>query len=145
VQQIPVSPGFGGRLTSPDNAISAAFPPGAVAELAVASYRAVTETLPTTRNPIGPVFDLGATWYGGGDSVRDFLRPVTITVWYNESDMEGVNESRLALHYWDDGWIEVPTIVEAGENRAAAGVNHFTIYALLEWRHTIYLPLVIRR
>jgi len=56
-----------------------------------------------------------------------------------------VNESRLALHYWDDGWIEVPTIVEAGENRAVAEAYHFTIYALLERRHTVYLPLVIRR
>ena len=140
-----MSPGFGGRLRSPDGVVSVDFPPGAVAELAVASYRAVTETLPTTRNPIGPVFDLGATWYGGGDSVGDFLRPVTITVHYNDGDLAGVNESRMTLHYWDDGWIEVPTIVKAGENRAVAEANHFTIYALLERRHTIYLPLVIRR
>ena len=144
-QQIPVSPGFGGRLRSPDGVVSVDFASGTVAELAVASYRQVTETLPMPRNPLGPVFDLGATWYGGGDSVGDFLRPVTITVGYSDSDLAGVNESRLALHYWDDGeWVEVSTTVEMAQNRAVAEVNHFTIYTLLERRHTVYLPLVIR-
>lgn len=120
------------------------FAPGAVTELAVASYRPVTETLPMSRNPVGPVFDLSAAWYGSGAPVESFLRPVTITIRYEEDDLAGVNESRLALHWDGSGWVEVPTPVEADHNRAIGVVNHFTIYTLLERRHTVYLPLVIR-
>ncbi len=51
----------------------------------------------------------------------------------------------LALHYWDDGkWVEVLTTIEGVQNRAVAAVSHFTTYALLERRHTVYLPLALR-
>ncbi len=121
------------------------FGPGAVAELAVASYRPVTETLPMPLGSVGPVFDLSAAWYGSGAPVESFSRPVAITVRYNEDDLTGANEHRLALHSWDgSGWIEVPTTVETDRNRAIGVVNHFTVYTLLERRHTVYLPLVIR-
>lgn len=97
------------------------------------------------RNPVGPVFDLSAAWYGSGAPVESFLQPVTITIRYNEDDWARASESRLALHYWDGSeWVEVPTTVETSQNQAAAEVTHFTIYALLERRHTVYLPLVIR-
>jgi len=143
-QQVAVSPGFGGRLRSADGKVSVDFASGAVAELAVASYRPVTETLPMP-SPVGPVFDLSAAWYGSGAPVESFRRPVTITVRYEEDDVAGVSESRLALHYWDgSGWVEVPTTVEAARNQAIGAVNHFTIYALLERRHTVYLPLITR-
>ena len=144
-QQIAVSPSFGGRLHSADGKVIVDFAPGAVADLAVASYRPVTEVLPIPRNPVGPIFDLNATWYGSGAPVENFLRPVTITVKYSEDDLAGVSEPRLALHYWDgSGWVEVPTRVEVSQNEAIAEVRHFTIYALLERRHKVYLPLVIR-
>ncbi len=144
-QQIAVSPGFGGRLRSADGVVSVDFAPGAVAELAVASYRPVTETLPMPPSCVGPVFDLSAAWYGSGASVESFQRPVTITVRYEEDDLAGASESRLALHYWDgSGWVEVPTTVEADRDQAVGVVNHFTIYALLERRHIVYLPLIIR-
>ena len=143
-----MSPGFGGWLSSPGNQVAVEFPSGAVDELAVAIYRPVTETqsLMVTRHPVGQVFDLDAVWYSSGEPVSNFLCPVTVTVHYNESDLEGVNETRLALHYWDDGkWVEVPTTLEAAQNRAVAAVSHFTTYALLERRYAVHLPLVIRR
>ena len=144
-RQVAVSPGFGGRLSSADERVNVGFAPGAVAELAVASYRPVTETLPLPQSPVGPVFDLSAAWYGSGAPVESFLRLVTITVKYSEDDLAGVSELRLALHYWDGNrWVEVPTAVEESQNQAVAEVRHFTIYALLERRHTVYLPLVIR-
>jgi len=145
-QQIAVSPGFGGRLNSADGKVRVNFAPGTVAELAVASYRQVTETLPVPHDPIGPVFDLNAVWYGSGAPVESFLRPVTITVRYEEDDVAGVRETRLVLHYWGGSrWVKVPTTVEVSQNRAVAEVNHFTIYALLEREHIVYFPLVIRR
>jgi len=145
MQQTAVSPGFGGRLRSADGRVIVDFAPGAVAELAVVSYRPVTETLPLPQSPVGPVFDLSAAWYGSGAPVESFLRPVTITIRYEEDDLAGASESRLALHYWDrNRWVEVLTTVETSQNRAVAEVNHFTIYALLEREHTVYLPLVIR-
>lgn len=146
VQQIPVSPGFGGSLFSPDEVIRVDFPPSAVTELAIATYQLVTETqsLMTTRSPIGRIFDLDATWYGNGEPVGNFLRPVIIVVGYNESDLGRADEARLALHYWDgEKWIEVSTMVETEQNRALATVNHFTTYALMEREHKIYLPLVL--
>ncbi|MGB9774912.1 MAG: hypothetical protein ACPL4I_13020, partial [Bacteroidota bacterium] len=128
-----------------DGRVNVDFAPGAVAELAVASYQLVTETLPMSRNLIGPLFDLSAVWYGSGAPVGSFLRPVTITVRYDADDLAGASESRLALHYWDGSrWVEVSTTVETSRNQAVAEVNHFTIYALLERRHTVYLPLVVR-
>ncbi len=146
VQQIPVSPGFGGSLFSPDEVIRVDFPPSAVTELAIATYRLVTETqsLMTTRSPVGRTFELDAIWYGSGEPVGNFLRPVTIVVGYNESDLGRADEARLALHYWDgEKWIEVSTTVEIEQNRALATVNHFTTYALMERGHKIYLPLVL--
>jgi len=98
-QQVAVSPGFGGRLSSADGKVNVDFAPGAVAELAVASYRLVTETLPLPQSPVRPVFDLSAVWYGSGAPVGSFLQPVTITVKYSEDDLAGVSEPRLALHY----------------------------------------------
>jgi len=81
-KQIPVSPGFGGRLSSPGDQVVVEFPPGAVAELAIATYCLVTETLPAIRQSVGPLFDLSAGWYSGGASVASFQRPVIITVHY---------------------------------------------------------------
>ncbi len=146
-QQILVSPSFGGSLYAPDLAVRAIFAPHAVTELAIAHYQSLTETQAITlsQQMVGLPFDFTTTQYPSATAISHFQQPVTITTWYTNGGLGGIPEGRLALHYWNNSrWIEMPTVVEAAYNRVAAQMGQFTIYALLERKDYIYLPVVLR-
>ena len=148
VGEIAVSPAFGGQLSSPDFRITVQFPPGAVDTSSVAAYRTLTTTPPITLPRLSPVFDLGAYEYATGNPVTHFQQPVTLSVQYEDGEIEGLGECWLALHTWDEAnsvWETIPTTVDAARDRAVAQVDHFTMYTLLERKHTdVFLPLVMR-
>jgi hypothetical protein len=147
-EEIAVSPTFGGQLFSPNFRITAQFPPDAVDTSSIAAYRTLTTTPPITLPRLSPVFDLSAYEYATGNPVTHFQQPVTLSVQYEDGEVGGLGERWLALHSWDEAnsvWEMIPTTVDVARDQTVVQVDHFTIYTLLERKHTdVFLPLVMR-
>ena len=82
-----------------------------------------------------------------GDPITEFVQPLTVTVYYNAGDLDGIDESSLQMLYWDgSAWVsDGITIVERNtvENYVVIQIEHLTEFALFGERK-IYLPLVMR-
>jgi uncharacterized repeat protein (TIGR01451 family) len=100
-------------------------------------------------------FDLSA--FLSGRLLRGFIfsKPVTITLRYSDADIRGLDESELALYYWDEGpsqWVDAATNCPApyirGPNLLAVPICHLSHWGMmsvpLEPSFSIYLPLVLR-
>jgi len=147
MQQILVSPTFGGSLYDPDLSVRTIYPPHAVTDLALSRYQKITKTQDITLSQriAGVPFNFTTTQYPSTTIAAHLQQPVTITTWYTDGSLGGIPEGRLALHYWNNSrWIEIPTVVEAAYNRATAQMGQFPVYALLERKDYIYLPVVLR-
>ncbi|TSC94873.1 MAG: Wsc4p [Parcubacteria group bacterium Athens1014_10] len=69
-----------------------------------------------------------------GSEVANFLKPVTLTFTYNNSQVSDFNESNLKVYYWDsasDKWVVVPSGVNTLENKISVAVDHFTYFAIM--------------
>jgi len=70
-----------------------------------------------------------------GPSGLVFSKSVTITVYYTDGDIEGMNEDNLTIYVWDEvasKWRRVGGTVYPDENKVVFTVNHFSIFLLAE-------------
>jgi hypothetical protein len=81
----------------------------------------------------------------------EFSQPVTITIYYRDSDVIGMDEDLLQLYIYDwsaGSWVDADPcggyIRDADNKILQAVVCHFTDYALMDPPSYIYLPLVVR-
>ena len=83
---------------------------------------------------------IGAVGYNysalaGTTKVTQFAKKVTITMNYKNTQIAGVDEKTLALHFWDEkklAWVKVPgSKVNLNKNIVTAQVDHFTLYSLI--------------
>jgi ABC-type glycerol-3-phosphate transport system substrate-binding protein len=115
------------------------FPAGAVADAETVSYVPLDD-LPTGGLAFALVPDL------------TFAQPVTITIEYRDSDVEGMDEEELKLYiyHWSSGlWVDADPcggyIRDPLNNILEAGICHFSDYALGDWPVFVnYLPLTLR-
>jgi len=96
---------------------------------------------------LGRVFAITAA-DGAGISVTHFDQPITIVIGYAESDVEGMAEEDLVLHYWradEERWVYIPGLVDKEANTLTITVDHLTEFAVLEFPHLrVYLPAIVR-
>ena len=78
-----------------------------------------------------------------------FSQPVTITIHYRASDVEGMEEAELKLYLYDwsgSRWVEGGPcggyLRDPQNNILQAVVCHFSDYALVDRPYAIYLPVV---
>ena len=159
--QTTVDPTTGGTLVYTDtqgNPTTVEAPGGAVSETVTLLYTPV----PSPTQPISPnlrfaghAFDLEA--YEGGTLQPGFVfsKPVTITIYYSDDDVEGISESSLYLYYWTgSAWDDAantctpPSTYDRhpDENWLAVPICHLSQYGILgtSAHNVIYLPLVMR-
>lgn len=127
-------------------------PAGAVTETITLGYIPV-ETITGTSGFVfaGHAFDLNA--YQNG-TLRlpsfAFSGSVTVTIYYTDADVAGLDESTLVLEYWDEVasvWQDAacgPYVRHPDENWLAVPICHLSRFALFGEGHAIYLPLVLR-
>ncbi len=155
-----ISPTTGGSLIYTDTqglTTSVDVPPDAVAEATTLTYAPLGS--PTA--PISPALGLAGHAFTL-DALRDgtlqlgfsFSKPVTITIYYADADVNKVNEQTLTLDYWDGSrWVDAATTCtpvaayerHPAENWLAVPICHLSEFALLGQRmNRIYLPLIVR-
>jgi len=125
----------GGSASLSDGSVSVSVPAAAVSGSGTVSINPTTSyTAPGGDKQVvgGKSYDLAVTIDDA--EVTVFTEPVTLTFSYNDSDISGLDESTLAIYYWDEDssqWVEVGGTVDAGNNTITATVNHFTMFAIL--------------
>jgi ABC-type transport system substrate-binding protein len=140
----------GGSISAPDGDVEVEFPPGAVPGTAIVTYTSfyVSPHPPTgTFSFAGNAFQLEVTDLGSGDSITEFVVPLTITIHYNDGDLNGIDESSLELMYWNgSAWVtDGITIVQHDmvNNILIIQIDHLTELALFGIRR-VYLPMIMR-
>lgn len=143
---------LGGLISSGDGRYNLNLPPGAVP--GPVNFYFTDQVDPNLLLPANLTdlsrFTLTAV-DGSGNPVTIFTNPMTITVNYQDSELNapGVSEDLLTLAYFDERleqWVVLPSTVDPANNKVSSQVNHFTTFALvansgLTW---IYLPSVKR-
>jgi hypothetical protein len=69
-----------------------------------------------------------------------------VSVQYTDREKGLVDESTLALYYWDgSAWVKEPSsVVDLGGNTVTATPGHFSVWAVLGEVRRVYLPLVVK-
>ncbi len=142
------------------NPTSIFIPTGAVTQETRLYFTAITTTNPAPSGAVsgGHAFTLDA--YQSGTLFQDFSfnQPVTVTLYYSDNDMVGLDENNLLLYYWDEGqnqWVDVATTCtpnstysrHPAENWLAVSICHLSEFALFgpspkQWQ--TYLPVIIK-
>ncbi len=145
---ITAIPPTGGVLTGTVGlSTTVTFPAGVYSETLTIALQEVT-TPPTTGGfqLLGRVFSLTAE-DGAGNPVTHFDQPFTIVIAYDESDVEGMKEEDLVLHYWrvaEGRWVYIPGVVDSQANTLTVTLDHLTDFALMqEGSFRIFLPSVM--
>ena len=63
------------------------------------------------------------------------LKEITISIKYNQSDIEGFNEDKLVIVRWDENnkiWIPLPSTVDKINKRVIAQTNHLSLFQIIE-------------
>jgi len=73
-------------------------------------------------------------------------RPYTVTIQYDEAQLNGLDENTLDLYYWDGSmWINEPGgVLDMAQNTFTAQLDHFSLWGALAQSQDIFLPLVYR-
>jgi hypothetical protein len=127
-------------------------PPGVVTDTTRFRFR----PLPTDTHPITPpggllfanrAFELNASRFG--EPVREFSRPLTITMNYTDTDVAGLRRETLRL--WtrtgpDGPWAILGEPVRVMSGALAFTTTHLSQFALFgeAQQHRVYLPLILR-
>ena len=142
-------PPTGGVLTGTVGvSTTVTFPAGVYSETLTISLQEVA-TPPTTGGfqLLGRVFSISAE-DGQGNPVTHFDQPFTIVIGYEDSDVEGMVEEDLVLHYWsvaEERWVYIPGVVDTEANTLTVTLDHLTDFAVVEFPHLrLYLPAVVR-
>ena len=159
---IQIGPGVGGELIYTDTAVlstTVEVPAGAVSEtiiLALQPMAAPTEPPVSGLRSGGETFNLSA--YLGNDVLEgyEFLKPLTVTLRYTDTDVYGILESGLRLYYWDGStWQDAADSCSPPSTYFLDTVNNVmqvAICHLTEWNiqgpdifpWKVHLPLVLR-
>jgi hypothetical protein len=146
-ERVDVIPTIGGTLGAYGSA-NFEFPAGAVTDTVVLTY---TVLQPSGSQPhVGVFFDVSAVYANTGQAAQIASgQTYTVVVHYDEASVPiNINESDLALYYWDRSsseWVKEPTsVVDTVNNTVTATPNHFSVWAGLFEMYDIYLPLVVR-
>ena len=162
----PIDPTMGGTLvfTSPSgSSIMIIVPTGAVTQPTTLIYTPVSTTsVPPGYLFGGLAFTLVASQNGTILTDFSFLRPVAVTIHYTDSDVAGLDESTLALFYWDtvtSSWQDVATTCSPastywrypGHNRVVVAICHLSLFGFFgiigdspTYDRSVYLPLILR-
>lgn len=162
----PVAPGAGATLSYSDGAgraIVAQVPPGAVTDSIMLAYT----PLPSPTMPISTglrfanhAFDLDA--YRNGSVLIPgfrFAKPVTITIYYSNTNVAGIAEDSLRLYYWaGSAWEDAAATCtppsayanDPARNMLRVPICHLSRYGMMgrsaepppSW--PILLPLILR-
>ena len=91
----------------------------------------------------------GAMMANASASILDdpiaLAKPYTITMYYDDEDLNGADEDSLGIYYWDenDGWQELDS-TPGTENNTSATTQEVGVFALMA-SYRVYLPLVIKQ
>jgi hypothetical protein len=98
-----------------------------------------------------PVLAFAVDAFQEGEELNglEFPYAITLTLYYSDSLVTGLNEGSLDLYYWDgSGWSnEGITIVERdpANNRLVVTIKHLSTFALFaEEKWVAYLPTVLK-
>jgi len=126
-------------------------PAGAVTEVTTLSYTPVEiVAVPSGFAFAGHAFDLEA--YRGGALLPGFTFsiPVTITIYYTDTDVAGLDENTLVLEYWNDSASAWEDAACGSYKRHPEGnwlsvpINHLSRFGLFGPIYQVYLPLILR-
>jgi hypothetical protein len=146
---LALGPHQGGELRHA-HGVTLTVPPGAVTDTTRFQFRPLfTDTRPVT--PPGGLlfahraFEINAFRFG--ESVRQFNRPLTITVNYTDADVSGLKRETLRL--WTRSGPEGPWAMLGEPARVMSGTlafttTHFSQFALFGEGEKVYLPLAVR-
>ena len=142
-----LEPAVNGVLTSPFDSTIYSFSSGTFTDTVVITHTATFSATSSGRlEGIGHSFDITAI-YSDTQQAAQPTTPYTITIQYTDEQKGALNESTLALYYWDGGqWIrETTSTVDIESNQIAAAPDHFSTWAVMgEIRRVYYLPLMRR-
>lgn len=138
----------GGQVTAPDGAVTVEFPDEAITESVAVTYTAVysLSAPPTgTFAFAGKAFNLEVVGLASGDIVTEFQKPLTVTIAYEDGDLNGQDEATLEMRYWDDNAWTTDGITTVSHdtlnNRLVIAIDHVTEFALFG-RRRILIPMV---
>ena len=141
-----IEPDTGGVLRSADGRVAVYFPPGAVERPIEASHRPLPPLdLPPDQH-IFYRFELDAWEADRSDlPVTDFLRAVTVTLTYSDTEVAGLVEGNLRLVHWDEesgAWTPISTTVDVENNLLTAQVSHFSVFGASGDEEVFFLPRI---
>jgi hypothetical protein len=124
------------------------FPPGAASEPFTVTLKIIVgQPISSGLRFLGQSFSIEAAT-ADGTSVTTFAEPFTITLEYDDTDVEGIDEATLKLHYWNPTsgqWQEIPAEVDFDTKAITAVLDHLTEFAVIgESQYLIYLPATLR-
>jgi hypothetical protein len=88
---------------------------------------------PAQVTPFPLTFKLMGEIYEISPSGTRFAKPVTITLKYDSTKLEGIQEDTLAIYYLDEqkNWVKLPSSVDKANRTVSAQVDHFSKFAPL--------------
>jgi hypothetical protein len=144
-----VEPGAGGAVTSHDGAMSAVFPPAAVASTTVVTLTgllAPTHPLASNVVPLRSFAVEGRTT--AGQALTTTSTPFTLSIASTPTALAAATTSanQIQLLAWTgSAWQVVPTTVDGATQRVVAQTSTFTEYVLVgPKKQSVFLPLLRR-
>lgn len=131
-----------------DNEVSIDIPAQAVEN--VQEIMATQETfqalpkMPITKVFVGRAFNFKAL-DAAGDVVEDFKKPLQVTMSYDLTGKDFLDESSIAIYYFNpnsNSWEKMISQLDQDKNTVSAQLPHFSLYAVLAEGKRIYLPTV---
>jgi len=143
-----ITPEDGGKLnmsTVKPNKVSVEFPPNAVpgittfsitlrerASLLMSIHRG---KVPSDKYIVGDFYKFKATTsWTKLIGINVFEKEVTTTITYTDEQIENLDESKLAINYWNNAdleWVALETIVDAESNILTANTDQCTCFVVL--------------
>lgn len=124
------------------------FPAGAVTEPVTVTIGITnSQTVPSGFLFLGNNFTISAST-NDGTPVSTFLQPFTITIAYDDADVEDMDEASLELFYWDANsqfWVEILTEIDMDANILTAYLDHLSTFAVLGPEIIfLYIPVIFK-
>jgi len=154
---------MGGTLvyTSPSGSSTTIIvPTGAVTQpTTLTSTPVSTTSVPPVYLFGGLAFTLVASQNGTILTDFSFLRPVAVTISYTDAEVVGIDQSTLALFYWDtvtSSWQDVATTCSPlssywrypSHNKIVVSICHLSGFGIIgdspTYDRPVYLPLILR-
>ncbi len=132
-----IPPGDASNWECGDGTADVSFPAGAVG----VGYNAIVEKVASGTPPAPGGLSLLGTSYeftcldGSGNPIDTFSGPVTITIHYDEADLNGISEDSLQIYWYNpasSAWEAIsPCIVDKVNNTLTIQISHFSQFAIM--------------